>query len=610
MSAPIVPKAPCATTSVAGLEQFFSKLNMGGYHRIAITRSQRDDVTHAFLGLANSLAQRHRPVAIVCASSVSAARYRAAIATDEAKVGREFAALDARRVTTATQLALDAFSDERVCAATHRQGRILDGNEMDVLMEDMKVSGIKPGRLREMLKFFYKSMADCTAEQDGWLETGEEKKVFSILEENLEARRAMVPAEVFGLAYRGMMDGDVGRRPLLVLCDDWSALSKSAQRFVELLATEGLVVSGSTCAVPSADEPYPNPEGFAAFARRPNMSRVTIKQKRDLPQAKWSSSRTPVAEAKAAAVQAAHLIEGGMAPERILLAVPNATWCGGVAATLKQAGVRACVDRGNGKAKGDPRLVQSCQAVKDAALAKLRENPADATALRTVLGCGDWLLRSDAHLGLLAYAREHELTWAQAIRQLREQPRDARELDIFRKFDAALDELDALGIPALDALCEQGECVPPAPVAAAAPTSQAYQAGCVTVAPYRRCRGHYADAVFVLGAVNGFLPAADAVDDGKFTIDHRRSALSRESYLFSMLCNLSSTGITFASRFETEDYQSATLQNMQIARVFAQDGKRWARIAPSTFAPDGEALPDVVANPSIPATQKVADSVQ
>ena len=610
MSAPIVPIKPCADTTAAGLEQFFSELNMGGYHRIAITCGQRDDLTHAFLMLANGLARRHRPVALVCADAVAVARYRAAIAADAARIEPEFDALDEGRVTTAMQIALNVFSDERVCRATRRQGRVLDGNEMDVLMEDIKVSGVKPGRLREMLKFFYKSMADCSAEEDGWLETGEEKKVFSILEENLEARRAMLPAEVFGLAYRGMMDGDVGRRPQLVLCDDWSGLSKSAQRFIELMATEGLVVAGSTCGVSSADEPYPNPEGFAAFARRPNMSKVTIEGASTLPQVQWSCERTPVAEAKAVAERVKQLIAEGMAPEHILLAVPNGTWCSGVSSQLEVAGVKTCVDREAGKVKGDPRYPESAASIKAAALDKLRVNPADMTALRTVMGAGDWLLRSDAFLGVLAYAREQELTVPQAIKRLRSQDVDNRDIDIFRKFDAPLDELDALGIPAVEALCKQGQSVPPAPTSAAAPASQAYQAGCVTVAPYNRCRGHRADAVFVMGVVNGLLPAADAIDDGKFTIDHRRSALARESSLFSMLCGMSTSGTVFVSRFECDDYKSATLQNVQVARVFAQGDARWARVEPSVFAPDGTPLPDVVANSAIPATQKVADSVQ
>ncbi len=632
MSAAIVPMTKDATVTVDELGQFFFTLNMGGYHRIAVTRSVRDDVTRPFLMVANALAARRRPVRIVCADSVAARRYRARIAADPQTYG----ALDGDCVTTARELALGVFPDARVVAGAHRSGRVLDANEMDVLMEDVKVSGIKPGRLREMLKFFYKSMADCSAEQDGWLETGEEKKVFSILQENLEARDAMLPAELFGLAWRGMMDGKVGRGPMLVLCDDWGGLSASAQRFVELLATEGLIAAGTTSAMPSADEPYPNPEGFAALARRPHIQKVFVRSEAGLPRMHWSAAETPGEEVRAAAMRIAERVGAGADPAGIMVAVPNAAWARAVASELAAAGVGACVDLGPGKVKGDPRYPESAQAVKAAALEKLRENPADRCALRTYLGAGDWLLRSDAFLGLLAYAREHELSLEEAIGELRSQPADERELDIFRKFDNALDELDELGISycgssadaaagaakgdaaaggagaAGDAAAAAAETLRGEPVGAsdssripakpgnseadepASMSNAAYAPGCVTVAPYRRCRSLRGEAVFVLGMVNGFLPAADAVDDAKFTIDHRRSALARESALFSDLCDLASGGDVFASRFKSDLYKPATLAHAQVTRVFAKDGERWARIAPSTFSPDGAPLPDVV----------------
>ena len=604
MSAPVVPTTKDATVTVDELGQFFSTLNMGGYHRIAVSRSMRDDVTRPFLTLADGLARRRRPVRIVCADSVAARRYRAAIVAN----ADAFEALDTVCVVTARELALGVFADERVVEATGRGRRILDANEMDVLMEDVKVSGIKPGRLREMLKFFYKSMADCTAEEDGWLETGEEKKVFSILQENLEARGAMLPAELFGLAWRGMMDGKVGRRPMLVVCDDFGGLSASAQRFVELMATEGIIAAGTASAMPSADEPYPNPEGFAVFARRPYIQKVFVRSEAGLPRMRWSSEETPGAEVRAAAARVAGLVRDGAAPGEIAMAAPNAAWCKAVACELEAAGVAACVDLGERKVKGDPRYPESAQAVKAAALAKLQANPGDMTALRTYLGAGDWLLRSDAFLGLLAYAREREITVADAIRDLRAQPACERELEIFRKFDAPLDELDKLGIAYTgvsqkEFVGARKEAPQKKPVGASAsshipakPGSPepgdlqnaspgAYAPGCVTIAPYNRCRSLRCNTLFILGMVNGFLPAADAVDDAKYTIDHRESALARESSLFGDLCDLSAGGDVFASRFETDLYKSATLAHAQVSRVFAKDGERWARIGPSVFAP-------------------------
>ena len=57
------------------------------------------------------------------------------------------------------ELALSILGDARVGDAVGRDARVLDENELAVLMEDVKVSGLKPGRLREMLEFLYKSVA-------------------------------------------------------------------------------------------------------------------------------------------------------------------------------------------------------------------------------------------------------------------------------------------------------------------------------------------------------------------------------------------------------------------------------------------------------------------
>lgn len=581
------------TVTADELEKFMKEeLNIGTYVRLAIRRDSRTDLTRAFLAAANSAAQRRRKVAIVCASDVSAQVYHSALAVDTAKGdAAEFSALQESHITTAFDLAFSLFADERVCKATGRDQRVLDANEMDVLMEDVKVSGIKPGRLREMLKFFYKSMADCFAEEDGWLETGEEKKVFSILEENLEARRAMLPAEVFGLAWRGMMDGKVGRKPLLVLCDDWSALSKSAQRLMELLATEGLIIAGGEGEAPAAGEPYPNPEGFESFTHRPNMSNTTVVSQTAAQEPIWAAYKTPSDEAAAVAKQIAGLVAKGTMPRDILVAVPSRAWAGAVAAQIKSAGIAAVADTGVAKVKGDPRYPERCGAIKQAAFEKLQANPTDMTALRTYIGAGDWLLCSEAFLGVLAYAREHEMPARQALVELHNTPAEDRESAVFSKLDKALDELDAAGINYAAGL--DGEDVAPVVGAAkaAAPDASAFEPA-VVVTTFDRVHGRHAEVTFVLGMVNGFLPAKDVVDD-MFTIEHRRNALVREQTLFNNICASASSAV-FASRFESDTLKNATLAKAQVQRVYAANGERMARVEPSIFCPDGTELPAVI----------------
>ena len=47
---------------------------------------------------------------------------------------------------------------------TGREPRLLLNYELNALMEDMKTSGLRPGRLKEMLKFFYRGWTELAAD--------------------------------------------------------------------------------------------------------------------------------------------------------------------------------------------------------------------------------------------------------------------------------------------------------------------------------------------------------------------------------------------------------------------------------------------------------------
>ena len=72
-----------------------------------------------------------------------------------------------------------------------RGARLLDGNETDVLMEDLKVSGLKPRRLREMTKFFSKGrpiLIEGRLRQDSWedKQTGQKRTKLLVVLERFE----------------------------------------------------------------------------------------------------------------------------------------------------------------------------------------------------------------------------------------------------------------------------------------------------------------------------------------------------------------------------------------------------------------------------------------
>ena len=133
--------------------------------------------------------QEHRSCATAVAlvpDALDGAPALAAWARAEADAGRPVLLLGAdgvraeglRRAARAAGLEPGAVASVREAALAviagagsgfFRDARVLDANERDVLMEDMKVSGLKPGRLREMTKFFAKGIADGVSGDGDWL---------------------------------------------------------------------------------------------------------------------------------------------------------------------------------------------------------------------------------------------------------------------------------------------------------------------------------------------------------------------------------------------------------------------------------------------------------
>lgn len=592
----------CSFSSVD--EVTHALLERGDVAKLRIERGASDDLAPAFLAYANQLNQTGTRARIVCVDDVAAQRFRTSL--------EAYPALGADAVVTMRELCLSLAADERVRAAMGREARLLNDNEHDVLLEDLKVSGIKPRRLREMLKFFYKSISDCFSEEPGWLVTNEEQMVFAILEENLDVRRALLPCELPGRVYHGLVDAGAEVEPLVLLVDDFGTLSKAAQRLVQHVAGAGLVVAGASTEARNAEEPYPWIEGFASFADATGADAWTLETGAGAPVGACIVCPDPYAEFACVADQVKARLDAGMAPHDVLVAVPNGTWAAKMVEALEARGIAAVRDGGAGRLKGDPRYAEKCADLKLAAFLQLILDPHDFTALRSWMGMGDWLLRSDAFLELMAYARDHEMTVPEAVAALRAMDDEARGMNVFGKFDAPLDELDELrraceGIGRDEAVLlfeRHGMPLAPRMVAllgddparadlenlarnAFAGEGASGGAGAdadvdaVSVVPYRSCHGHFARVTFVTGLVNGFLPRLDAVDD-KYTIDHRAVALERERVLFDDVC-ATATDEVVCTRFERDRLENTGVLDMQTARVFIKNGIRYASVVPSAF---------------------------
>lgn len=551
--------------------------------RVAISCHHGFDALAALVHAAHQWTAEGGAALVVTSDSTARHRADGLLALPQTPAGA-----NAIAIVEATPLAAKLVEAWGAVAKCPRSGRLLDGNEMDVLMEDMKVSGLKTGRLKEMFKFFRKSISDGENRNEFWLVTPEEQKVYAILEENLEARQAMMPCEAAGLALRCITAEDsplatagatavlaplfpaFAHKPVRLFVDDFGALNRCAQELCLALANDGLVASGCSSPGCAADEPYPYPEGFQEL-----VANATTILEADGPIAAVQPSRTfttPSQEFNGAAETVAKLLEDGLSPNDILIAVPNGIWSDHITHALEARGISAVKDFGPAKIKGDPRHIGQSSALRRAALTKLARSGGDHTALRTWLGLGDWLLASDAFLELMAWGRDHQMNAFDALPYLRNHPEETTDMKLFGKLERALDALDSELAQLRRERGESGLTHVPAP------TSSTNRPA-VTIAPYGRCRNQRPRVVVATGLVDGFLPRPDAYSDS-FTIDHQRKALKREAVLMDDILSCAGEAV-IPTLYQQDLMENADALGARITRIVMENETRIARIAPS-----------------------------
>lgn len=173
-------------------------------------------------------------------------------------------------VSVPRAIALEVLSDPKAQATCGRKPRLLLPFEENILLEDVKASGLRPKRLREMLKFFYRSWTELADDEPSWLVSEEEVQVYSLLKECLAFTGGILPNELPNLAVKWLRTDETAREAAsydLVLVDDYQLLSRASQVLAELLAREGLIVTGDVQATSEVFEEYPFAAGLIEFAQ-------------------------------------------------------------------------------------------------------------------------------------------------------------------------------------------------------------------------------------------------------------------------------------------------------------------------------------------------------
>lgn len=587
------------------LDQFLNRHESAAV--IAVRTGAARDITSPAVALARRATAAGTPVRLLAPDEPCAVRWRGAFARE----GLYDA--DVLSVREAALALIDGAGE-----AFPRGARLLDGNETDVLMEDLKVSGLKPRRLREMTKFFSKGIADGESRDTDWLISAEEQQIWGILTENLKARRALLPVEASALALEALQTpGGAARARKLVPADAllivpaFNTLSATSQKLARALGPATFLAFGTDLDASNAEEEYPNPSGFAQLMEEAGDDAADLADTAHLSEETLACAH-PAEEFDEVARIVAEAVDAGTDPGAITVACPHRLWMESIARRLAERGVPCVIDAGPRKAKGDPREEARCGQARTRAAAKLLADERDFTTWRSWLGLGDWLVRSDAFSELLSYARERTLTASDAFFQLAALPAEARDGAFFAKFEEPIARFKALrqnlegatGAAAANAL-EQAGCALTDAERAAPAASDTFDADAfaeavladaapdtseaVALVPYRRAFGRHGELAVICGLVNGFLPTRDALSDTE-TINHKRRAYDRGRILFEAV---RSTGARRVVRtyFTDDRIENAHALAMEIARIYMKDGLRFASLTPSAYLTDDSPVP-------------------
>ena len=378
-------------------------------------------------------------VLVVCATPQAARAFSRRLA---AAAGEPGAAV---RTTTARALALEVLARPDAVAWTGRDARLLTDYEEKFLMEDMKVSGLRIKRLREMLKFFYRSWTELADDDPTWLLAGEESDVHGMLKGNLALTRSVLEPEAANLAvnYLRTHEGACEAcRASWVLVDDYQCLSRASQQLANLVARTGIVAAADRAACVEVHDSYPYAAGIdeflAAHAEAEHVtltachrSHASLRAAQALladesmgeagaatgaaltaaegaaeGPARVVAAHSPAEEFQAVAQAAADAITAGTPAHEVTVAVPNGTWARNVAAALRAAGVRAAVLPAGQPVRGDIRDNERCRAARILTALDLVADEHNALAWRCWCGYGDYLVNSAAISSLRALADE------------------------------------------------------------------------------------------------------------------------------------------------------------------------------------------------------------
>lgn len=387
-------------------------------------------------------------VLVLCATPQAALAFKARL--DAAAEAADVSAADVA-VTTPRALALDVMGDAEAVRWSGREPRLLTDYEKLFLLEDMKVSGLRPKRLREMLKFFYRSWTELADDDENWLLAGEESNIHELVKANLALTRSILEPELGNLAvnylrsHAGARDAHAFAH---VFVDDYQRISKASQLLAGLVARESLTVAGDRVACVEVYDSYPYAAGLDEFMdAHAGAADVELTECRTCAAGAQAAAKLladpavesvafqPADNAAAGATEVldfpepenefvgvakrvADAVAEGVSPADVVVAVPNGIWARNITKALLAAKVPAHILTDRQPMRGDIRDNARCVPAHVLTALDLVANPENALAWRCWCGYNDWLANSSAIANLRTYAGEHNEGLVAALRDV------------------------------------------------------------------------------------------------------------------------------------------------------------------------------------------------
>ncbi len=387
-------------------------------------------------------------VLVLCATPQAALAFKARL--DAAAKAAGVSAADVA-VTTPRALALDVMGDAEAIRWSGREPRLLTDYEKLFLLEDMKVSGLRPKRLREMLKFFYRSWTELADDGEDWLLAGEESNIHELVKANLAFTRSILEPELGNLAvnylrsHAGARDAHAFAH---VFVDDYQRISKASQLLAGLVARESLTIAGDRVACVEVYDSYPYTAGLDEFMdAHAGVADVELTECRTCAAGAQATAKLladpavesvafrPADSAAAGATEVldfpepenefvgvakrvADAVAEGASPADVVVAVPNGIWARNITKALLAAKVPAHILTDRQPVRGDIRDNARCVPAHVLTALDLVANPENALAWRCWCGYNDWLANSSAIANLRTYADEHNEGLVAALRDV------------------------------------------------------------------------------------------------------------------------------------------------------------------------------------------------